>query len=381
MTGWSYFRTDCAPGSGTVSGGGLQREVKANAPGGVGAEIQKHRLSHIVGKRVENLNGEVLGRIKDFVADMRSGEIKYAILSSGGFLGLGSRLRVVPAQALSTATTIKGVVALDASRARWRRAPDFKRGGLAALSNPAREQQIYQYYGQPLPGGGGGERPLTPTWRENGGSGGQAGKTGGLQLTSRLLRKAVMNRQGKAIGEITDLLVDLGGHKPAIAILSAERLLDRDESFAVPLRLVRSAGKKGLTLDANRQMFEQAPSFNEAAWQATRSNGRGIYRYLEAVKADNTRRNALAWARENLTPFSQSGAEGDREITRRIRAAVVENEALSLTAKNIKIITVGGMVTLLGPVHTDREKEEIGRAAAQIAGRKNLKDQLEVGLK
>lgn len=78
-----------------------------------------------------------------------------------------------------------------------------------------------------------------------------------------------------------------------------------------------------------------------------------------------------------LTPMDQGGG-GDRTITAAIRRAVVADKALSFTAKNVKIITVGGKVTLRGPVKSDEEKSSIEAKAKAAPGVTDVDNQLEV---
>jgi osmotically-inducible protein OsmY len=93
---------------------------------------------------------------------------------------------------------------------------------------------------------------------------------------------------------------------------------------------------------------------------------------------DNTGRNVRDRGGATLTPGDQSESEADRTLTQQIRRAVVAEDSLSTTAKNIKIITVDGVVTLRGPVQNPREKEMIEAKAQQIAGVNKIDSQLEV---
>jgi hyperosmotically inducible protein len=74
----------------------------------------------------------------------------------------------------------------------------------------------------------------------------------------------------------------------------------------------------------------------------------------------------------------QGSSENDREITRKIRKAVIADKSLSTYAHNVKIISRNGVVTLKGPVRSDQEKNAIDSAATQIAGAVNVKDELTV---
>jgi hyperosmotically inducible periplasmic protein len=74
----------------------------------------------------------------------------------------------------------------------------------------------------------------------------------------------------------------------------------------------------------------------------------------------------------------QGFSESDREITRKIRKAVIADKSLSTYAHNVKIISRNGVVTLKGPVRSDQEKNAIDSAATQIAGAVNVKDELTI---
>jgi osmotically-inducible protein OsmY len=94
--------------------------------------------------------------------------------------------------------------------------------------------------------------------------------------------------------------------------------------------------------------------------------------------ADNTRVNERDREANALTPMDQSEAAGDRELLARIRKAVIADDSLSFTAKNVKIITRDGRVTLRGSVNNERERTTIERAAQEAAGPDRVVNQLEV---
>jgi hyperosmotically inducible periplasmic protein len=94
--------------------------------------------------------------------------------------------------------------------------------------------------------------------------------------------------------------------------------------------------------------------------------------------ADNSAQNQSDANHQNLTPMDQSNKPADLKITRNIRRALMKDHELSTDAKNIKIITVNGSVTLRGPVKTEQEKSDIAEKAAQIAGDANVQNQLDV---
>jgi osmotically-inducible protein OsmY len=97
-----------------------------------------------------------------------------------------------------------------------------------------------------------------------------------------------------------------------------------------------------------------------------------------ATPPDNTKRNERDRDDAALTPGDQANGEGDLKITQRIRQAVMADDSLSFSAKNVKIITVGGKVTLRGPVKSDAERAAIEAAAKSVAGAGQVDNQIEV---
>jgi hyperosmotically inducible periplasmic protein len=93
---------------------------------------------------------------------------------------------------------------------------------------------------------------------------------------------------------------------------------------------------------------------------------------------DNTRRNKRDTTKTHLTPMDQGSKSEDVEMTRKIRAEIMKLDGMSMNARNIKIITVDGHVTLRGPVNSEAEKQRITDAVEKIAPSGKVDNQLEV---
>jgi hyperosmotically inducible periplasmic protein len=93
---------------------------------------------------------------------------------------------------------------------------------------------------------------------------------------------------------------------------------------------------------------------------------------------DNTDVNIRDRRGETLTPDDQSESVVDRSLPQRIRQAIMADESLSTTAKNVKVMMINGVVTLRGPVHSLQEKGSIAATAQHIAGTNNVDNQLEI---
>jgi len=100
-----------------------------------------------------------------------------------------------------------------------------------------------------------------------------------------------------------------------------------------------------------------------------------------ATRPDNSGVNVRDRNNANLLPQDQKGNKADLDVTTRVRRSLVSHtNNLSMAAKNIKVVTVNGKVTLRGPVKTDEEKSKIEAIAKQVAGEGNVDDLLEVKL-
>jgi hyperosmotically inducible periplasmic protein len=93
---------------------------------------------------------------------------------------------------------------------------------------------------------------------------------------------------------------------------------------------------------------------------------------------DNTKTNQGDANAGAVTADQQKMNAADREISRKIRSAVMKDSSLSTYAHNIKIISQDGKVTLKGPVRSDDEKMNIEAKAVAVAGNDNVVDQLTV---
>src|SRR6478672_4544917 len=98
----------------------------------------------------------------------------------------------------------------------------------------------------------------------------------------------------------------------------------------------------------------------------------------EKAKPDNTSTNERDRPGETKTSGDQSNSSADLKITQAIRQALMKDGELSTTAKNIKIITANGQVTLRGPVNNAQEKAKIDQIAKSAGGGAKIVDQLDV---
>ncbi|NDP48128.1 MAG: PRC-barrel domain containing protein [Sulfuriferula multivorans] len=125
---------------------------KINTRGGPGPDM-RHGLGSdlmgadtLVGNDVYNHKEEDLGDIKEIILDMRTGKVGYAVLSFGGFLGMGEKLFAVPWNALTLDTKNKRFV-LNVEKDHLKDAPGFDKGKWPNMADVSWAKEIHAYYG------------------------------------------------------------------------------------------------------------------------------------------------------------------------------------------------------------------------------------------
>ncbi len=228
-----------------------------------------------------------------------------------------------------------------------------------------------------------------------------AHQAGGL-AASKIIGSDIKDTRGESIGEIEDLVVDLqSGRVTGVVVASGGMLgMGRERSVIPPENLHRAAGRDEFVTNLSRERLggragdEAEPRVGGAREPGVRGEQQragsarapggaeeprvGATGDAEAAHdADNTGRNRRDREERSLDPLDQGNSRADIEITARIRSALVGNDYLSTNAKNVKIITRGGQVTLRGPVNSEEERRLIFDLASEAApGR--VDNQLEV---
>ena len=93
---------------------------------------------------------------------------------------------------------------------------------------------------------------------------------------------------------------------------------------------------------------------------------------------DNTNVNKRDRDPARPTADQQKNNHSDIEITRQIRRSITQDKGLSTYAKNVKVITQNGNVTLRGPVRSDEEKKSLETKANDVAGAGHVKSELQI---
>lgn len=205
---------------------------------------------------------------------------------------------------------------------------------------------------------------------------------------SKIIGTNVKNAQDETVGEVEDLIVDWKSGEIVAVVVSTGGFLGIADSL-------NTVSVSALKYDSEHKMFrtsmskadlEKEPRFTSKTWpdydkdegtrnwRATRDNER-----VEGKKTspDNTEQNEKDRSGDTKTPLDQGNSEIDVKLTKDIRSSVVDAD-LSFNAKNIKIVTQGGHVTLRGVVESAAEHQAVLKIAHKHADASKVTDQLKV---
>ncbi len=134
------------PPTGPRSGGGASIVGTEEHTDGPGPQIMD--AGTLIGNSVVNDSGDDLGKIEAIMLDVTTGRIAYAVLSFGGFLGMGNKLFAIPWSAL-TLDTDQECFILNIAKERLESAPGFDKDHWPAMADPTWAKDLHSYYDAP----------------------------------------------------------------------------------------------------------------------------------------------------------------------------------------------------------------------------------------
>ncbi len=339
--------------------------------------------SDLVGMKVEDKEQQRIGKVEDLALDLQAGRVVHVIVSTGGFLAMGERHVAVPPGSFGFDAG-KQSLQLDLAPDRLKAAPKFEMSQWTDYYQSDRVAESDRYYSPDSATVSTAARQQRPT--------GNAGThaMGHVQKATKLMGLPVANLTDEKIGSVEDFVIDVpSGRVVAVIVSSGGYLGLGDELSVVPPTALRyNDAHDRLRLDTTKEALTSAPRFKKGEWpnfaeagyaegmhRAYRTESGSISTPAIGIAADNSARNA----RDRMpTAADQGNSAGDVKITQEIRQGVMSASGLSTNARNVKIITVQGHVTLRGPVGSLEEKNVIGGIATTAAGVANVDNQIEI---
>ena len=373
------------------------------------------KADDVIGMEVKNLQNVGLGKVKELAVDLESGRIVAAILSTGGVLGIGNKHVAVPSRALQWNADGKSLL-LNSDKERLKAAPDIDLSKWSDAWQEPRVIEMYRTYGEEpyftgvqrtgeSPDGIAARNVREAAPRERDTDAAARNTRDALRVTttstpahlghvekaSKVIGMSVKNLQDEKLGKVDNLLVDLASGRIVQVIVSSGGFLGLgDELSAVPPAAFRfNTERDEVRLDVTKDALAKAPHFKKTDWPNVDDPVyvEGVYRAYRVepyfstnatADADNTSRNVRDRSDRTLTPLDQGSSDADVGLSRRIRKDILAREGLSSNARNVKIITINGRVTLRGPVKTEEEKRLLGEIATGLTGAGSVDNQIEV---
>lgn len=234
------------------------------------------------------------------------------------------------------------------------------------------------------------------TWTRQRYASDNAGKSSGanlgyVQKASKLMGTPVKNLQDEKLGKVENFMVDLPSGRIVAVIISSGGFIGigNELSAVPPIAFEFNADHDTLQLNASKETLASSPHFQASEWPDLSEPGYagGVYRAYKVepyfttdatAEVDNSRQNVRDRDRRALTPLDQGNSKADVTTTAQIRKEIIADKSMTVNARNVKIITKDGQVTLRGPVNTAEEKRRIAEIASRIASSENVNNQLEV---
>lgn len=343
-------------------------DINVDLPSDFRAE---ERVDEIVGRGLYSAERKKLGEVSDFVIDASTGRIVFAIVSSGGVIGIGEDERLVPASALSrTRVEDDKAFAISLNQTSWESAPTIRRDELATLDD-ARRNALFDYYhasSDYLRDDIGRNRQPVMNNR-------QAGQPATAEDVSipptQLVRvnaldgKNLLNAD-QDVGQIEDVLVNFDRRSASILLDPNDELvansnrvviafndLDltnlRREGNAITTTLVPDDLRNARHREASASSwFESAANNAPYLW----SDGRGEIQGYAAFAPEPIGMPTAAVR----TPREDVSADT-------VRDALEKDPALNDAMSEIKLERSGDQLVLVGEVETQEMKDRINRAA------------------
>jgi sporulation protein YlmC with PRC-barrel domain len=224
------------------------------------------------GDKVVNRDGEDLGKIEEFMIDFQDGRVAYAVISFGGFLGMGDKLFAIPWLGLQLRVH-EHVFLLDVPKETLKEAEGFDKGRWPLTYNEL--LRTYTYYG------------YQPYWQTEISTGMRTETESERMLrtesaavsrenpdflsASTLKGDKVINTAGEDLGKIEEIMIDLSNGKVAYAVLSFGGFLGLgDKLFAIPWQALQlRVHEHAFTLNVSKETLERAEGFDKDNWPIT----------------------------------------------------------------------------------------------------------------
>jgi sporulation protein YlmC with PRC-barrel domain len=217
----------------------------------------------VEGTAVYDAHGKRIGKVERLVIDKASGRIAYAVLSFGGFFGIGANHYPIPWPMLDYDEKLGGYrVAITEEQ--LKNAPKIEQWESCEQAWD-RDEEVHGYWEQPAPV--------------------QGRETSSLITSDKVEGMPVYDARGKRIGKVERLMIDKLTGRIAYAILSFGGFLGIGaDQYPIPWSMLTYNKKPdGFQLNVTEEQLKNAPKIEQGeSWeQANRDRNQDVYDYWE----------------------------------------------------------------------------------------------------
>lgn len=222
---------------------------------------------------VKNRSDQDLGEINDLAIDPSTGYVSYAVLESGGVLGMGEKKFAIPLSAMDVVTTDR--VRLDKSKSYFENHKGFNQDQW-----PTRPDSEFASASRSRNDGTDHGSRMSGTDGTNSAAGQRITQ---IRKASEFVGMNVYDNSGNDIGEISDLYVDPDNDRVSFAVLSHGGVMGMgDELYAIPWDSMH-INKDNVSINVPKSRIENGPKqkkndkagFEDPDWVVT------VYRYYD----------------------------------------------------------------------------------------------------
>jgi sporulation protein YlmC with PRC-barrel domain len=317
------------------------------------------RTTALIGKKVMTKGEKGLGKMEDFILELSTGQVVAALVSAGA----ADQITTVPARSFWSA--YKSKVLVDTDRKTFESAARCPKADLAQAWEASRLNESFQHFGQQAP-----EAP--------------APGSGGFCSAVRLIGMRMVSQTNEALGQVQDIMVDVPAGRIAYLVIQPTAIAGSQNSlYVVPPQATRiDAAGASMVLKTDQAHFLAGPHFQEGYWtdmarpELTAAVLRHYGLHTEVSgQPDPGHQQSRDRIEAPSAPLQIAPARSDQEITTAIVLEVVRNDH-AFPTRDLKIITTQGHVTLTGHVKNEKQKQQLGDAAARVVGAENVDNQL-----
>jgi sporulation protein YlmC with PRC-barrel domain len=211
------------------------------------------RATKLIGAKVVNPEGKDLGTVEDIAVDPDSGQVAYAVLSFGGFLGIGDKYFAIPWRSLQFDPENDEKISLAVEKSQLENAAGFDKDNWPDMANEQWARSTHTSFG------------AQPFWESL--TGGDHVHPKRIARLSEIKGETVKNYQDEHLGNIEEIVVDATKGRIAYAVVGAGGFLDiGEELIAVPWSKLNVLDKDTVRLGTDKDMLLTGPRFSKQRW-------------------------------------------------------------------------------------------------------------------